>query len=81
MLNMDSRKNNLIVIATIKGSYTDNFGNFTTYEYRIFNTDTVETFIKLTTCELERHPSAKQQINFMNQLTQYYIEKSIKGVF
>ena len=75
-----TEKNNLIVVATIKGSYTDNFGNPTTYEYRIFNTDTVETFIKLATCELNKHSNAKQQISFMNQLTNYYIEKSIKGV-
>ena len=73
-----AEKKNLIVIATITGSYKDNFGNFTTYEYRIFNTDTVETFIKLATCELNKHPGTKQQISFMNQLTNYYIGKSIK---
>ena len=73
-------KKNLEVVATVTGSYKDRFGNLTKYEYRIFNTDTVETFIKLATCELNKHPSANQQIVFKNQLTQYYIEKSIKGV-
>lgn len=71
---------NLEVVATITGSYKDVFGNFTKYEYRIYNVDTMETFVKLATMELKQHPDANQQIVFKNQLTQHYIEKSIKGV-
>jgi hypothetical protein len=80
MLKMNSTQEKLELVAIIKGCYTDNFGNLTSYQYRIFNTDTVETFIKLTSYELEKHPSAKQEICFMNQLNNYYIAKSIKGV-
>ena len=74
------QESNLEVVATIKGSYKDVFGNFTRYEYRIYNIDTMETFVRLATMELKQHPDAKQQIVFKNLLTQYYIEKSIKGV-
>lgn len=50
------------VVCTIKGSYTDSFGCPVSYEYRVFDTDTMAEFVRLKTCELKAHPNAKQII-------------------
>lgn len=50
------------VVCTIKGTYTDQSGNETRYEYRVFSTDTMAEFIRLRDYELKRHPNAKQEI-------------------
>lgn len=50
------------VVCTIKGVYTDQSGNETRYEYRVFNTDTMAEFIRLRDYELKRHPNAAQEI-------------------
>ena len=50
------------IVCRIKGEYTDNFGNYTTYEYRVFDIDTMDRFIYLWNFELKRHPRAKQEL-------------------
>ena len=66
---------NLEVVAIIKGEYTDHFGHIQRYEYRVFNVDTMEKFLQLASCEINRHPYAKQSVVFTNQLTQLKMKK------
>ena len=50
------------VVCTIKGVYTDQSGNETRYEYRVFSAYTLAEVIRLRDCGLKMHPNAKQEI-------------------
>lgn len=67
-----------MIIATIQGSYVDNFGNDINYRYHIHDTDSLDWVKHLLTYEQSHNP--KQTIVWKDNNYKHMLKDMIKNV-